>query len=112
MILPSASVNRVVLFGQPVLSLRAMASRRIGFTLVEMLAVIAIIGFSTALAVPSLPSLLGTKGISKAVNDTSGILELARTEAMARKTYVWVSFLNRDVSGTSELLIGTSPANL
>ena len=77
-----------------------------GFTLVEMLAVIAIIGLLTALAVPSLPSLLGSKGIAKGIGDTAGILEMARTEAMARKTYVWVSFLNRDVSGTSELLIG------
>ena len=81
-------------------------SLKIGFTLVEMLAVIAIIGLLTALAVPSLPSLLGTKGISKAVNDTSGILEMARTEAMARQTYVWVSFFNRDVGGDKELLIG------
>lgn len=84
----------------------AKASSPSAFTLVEMLAVIAIIGLLTALAIPSLPSLIGAKGISKGVGDTAGILEMARTEAMARKTYVWVSFLNRDISGTSEILIG------
>ncbi|MFZ4779042.1 MAG: pilus assembly FimT family protein [Terrimicrobiaceae bacterium] len=76
------------------------------FSLIELLVVIAIIGILAAFAAPALPSLLGAKGISRAVEDTSGILELARSEAMARRTYVWVAFLNTNAFGSSELRIG------
>jgi len=94
-----------------------------GFSLIELLVVVAIVGVLAAVAVPALPSMLGAKGVTKAVNDTSGILELARSEAMARKTYVFVAFVNtNNVFGNSELCIGavsssdgsanTDPGNL
>lgn len=68
---------------------------------------IAIIGLLAAMTVPALPSMLGAKGVSRAVEDTAGILELARTEAMARKTYVYVAFLNsNNAFGNSEIWIG------
>lgn len=84
---------------------------------------IAIIGMLAALTVPAVPSILGARGVAKAVEDTSGILELARTEAIARRTYVYVAFLNTtNVFGNSELCIGavssldgsanTDPSNL
>lgn len=77
------------------------------FTLLELLVVIAIIGMLAALTVPAVPSILGARGVAKAVEDTSGILELARTEAIARRTYVYVAFLNTtNVFGNSELRIG------
>ncbi len=51
--------------------------------------------------------MLGAKGVAKAVEDTSGILELARTEAIARRTCVYVAFLNAtNAFGNSELRIG------
>jgi prepilin-type N-terminal cleavage/methylation domain-containing protein len=78
-----------------------------GFSLIELLVVIAIIGVLAAMTVPALPSMLGAKGVSQAVENTSGILELARTESMARKTYVYVAFLNAtNAFGNSELRIG------
>ena len=76
------------------------------FTLLELLVVIAIIGMLAALTVPAVPSILGARGVAKAVEDTSGILELARTEAMARRTYVYVAFLNTNSFGNSEIRIG------
>lgn len=69
--------------------------------------VVAIIGILAVLVVPALPSILGAKGVTKAVENTTGILGLARAEAMSRRTYVYVAFLNTTNSlGNSEILIG------
>lgn len=85
------------------------AGRVAAFSLIELLVVIAIIGLLAAMTVPALPSMLGAKGVSLAVENTSGILELARTEAMSRKTYVYVGFLNAtNAFGNSELRIGAA----
>jgi type II secretion system protein H len=78
-----------------------------GFTLVELLVVIAILGILMAVVAPSLPSLLGAKAIGKAANEVSAVLERARAEAMSRRTYVYVGFLNStNAAGNSELRIG------
>ncbi len=84
----------------------AVTRRARAFTLVEMLVVIAIIAVLAALVVPALPGLLGSKGTTLAVDQTAGVLALARTEAMARRTYVWVLFLNSTSFGNSQLRIG------
>lgn len=120
----------MILTGLPILApprSRAKSRRPLSFSsafsLIELLVVIAIIAILASLTIPALPSILGSKGVSKGVDLTSGILELARTEAMARRTYVYVSFLNHtNLLGNSELRIGavssldgstnTSPDNL
>lgn len=76
------------------------------FSLIELLVVIAIVGILAVATVPALPSILGSKGVAKAVENTTEILGLARTEAMSRRTYVYVAFLNTTSFGNSELLIG------
>lgn len=67
----------------------------------------AIIGILAAVTVPALPSILGGRGVQKAVGDVSGILELCRAEAMARRTYVYIGFANvTNLLGNSEIQIG------
>lgn len=74
------------------------------FSLSELLMVTAIIAVLMALVAPSLTSILGTKGVGKALGDVASLLELARTEAMARRTYVYVGLVNTTNSnGSSEL---------
>ena len=101
-----------------------MPARRTGaFTLLELMVVIGIMAVMFALVVPAFESVSGSRGITRAVTDVAGILELARGEAMAARTYAYIGFVNAtNADGNSELRIGavlsldgssdTSPANL
>lgn len=96
---------------------------RSGFSLIELLTVVALMGLTFGLLVPATSGLLGSQRITRATNDLSFLLEYARTEAMTRQTYVWVCFGERkNASGNDELSVvvlasrdGTpdiAPANL
>lgn len=75
-----------------------------GFTLIELLAVIAIIAVMAVLTVPAMRRVNEGQRMGKTVADLTALLEYARTEAMARSTYVWVGFNNRtNTSGNAEL---------
>lgn len=65
-----------------------------GFSLIELLTVIAIIGLMVGLTVPAFQSIAGSKKVPSAAGEIAGILEYARNEAMTRQTYVWVGFQN------------------
>lgn len=77
------------------------------FTLLELLVVVALVAVLMALVGPAFNSIQGGGALTKAVNDVSGIFELARAEAMATRSYVYVGFANTTNSdGNSELRIG------
>jgi len=61
-----------------------------GFTLVEMLVVIAIISILMTAAGPVFDSLTTTQSPAVVTSTVSGQLERARRHAIARNTYVWV----------------------
>jgi prepilin-type N-terminal cleavage/methylation domain-containing protein len=82
------------------------AARRAAFTLVELLVVMAVVALLMALAIPAFNSIGRAGDITKAGADIAGILEHARTHAMASNTRVWVGFSN---SG-NELLVGAVAA--
>jgi len=94
-----------------------------GFTLVEMLTVIAIAAIMASVAVPAFISINSSQGVTQGLNDVSGMLELARSTAMSQNTYVFVGLANTtDAVGNSELIVGavrsmdgtfnTAPGNL
>lgn len=60
------------------------------FSLVELLAVVAVIAILAALSVPALVSIAQGQGMKRAIHATSDFLEQARSEAMAKSTWVWV----------------------
>jgi type IV fimbrial biogenesis protein FimT len=55
-----------------------------GFTLIELMVVVAISAILTALAMPSMRQFIGNWQVSNAVNAYSGSLQLARAEAVKR----------------------------
>ena len=87
-----------------------------GFSLIELLAVIGIMVMIMALVAPVVNSIQGAGDVTKAVYDIKGVLDQARTYAIANNTYVWVGFFEEDgskasatpaVSGTGRVVIAT-----
>ena len=62
-----------------------------GFTLVELLAVMAIMVFLAVLVIPSLGGLTTAGKFNSTINSLGDTLDLARQTAVARDTYVWVA---------------------
>src|SRR6266536_4983087 len=72
-----------------------------GLSLIELLVVIAIIVLVTALIVPAFTSIKSGGDVTSAAYTVKGVLEQARTYAMANNTYTWVGFYEEDVSNPS-----------
>lgn len=64
--------------------------RKTAFSLTELLVVMALIGILVTLAVPAFVSIAQGSGMKKGINEIADALELARTEAMAKSTWVLV----------------------
>jgi prepilin-type N-terminal cleavage/methylation domain-containing protein len=63
-----------------------------GFSLVELLMVIAIVAIISTLATTALGSLIRVHRINRTLDRITKALELAREDAMARQTYIWIAF--------------------
>ena len=67
-------------------------SVRAGFTLLELLIVIGIIGLLLVLIVPAFTTIRGGTDVTSAAYTIKGMLDTARTYAKANNTYTWVGF--------------------
>src|SRR5438477_892210 len=72
-----------------------------GFTLIEVLVVIGIMILLTALLTPAFTNLKRAGDVTSAAYTIKGVLEQARTYAMANHTYTWVGFYEEDASQSS-----------
>jgi len=72
-----------------------------GFTLIELLVVIGVVILLTALLIPAFTNLKSAGDVTSAGYTIKGVLEQARTYAMANNTYTWVGFYEEDVSQPS-----------
>src|SRR5207247_7460798 len=84
---------------------RSTLQRRAGFTLLELLIVVGIIGLLLALIAPAFTTIKGGTDVTSAAYTIKGALDTARTYAKANNTYTWVGFLEEDASQGS-----TNPA--
>jgi prepilin-type N-terminal cleavage/methylation domain-containing protein len=78
---------------------------RRAFTLIELLVVMSIIAILLVLMAPAFTTLKSAGDVTSAADTVKGVLDQARTYAMANNTYAWVGFYEEDVSTPS-----TNPA--
>ena len=74
---------------------------RFAFTLLELLVVIGIIAILMVLIAPAFTSIKTGNNVTTAAYTIKGVLDQARTYAMANNTYTWVGFFEEDVSQPS-----------
>jgi type II secretory pathway pseudopilin PulG len=106
---PSLTSLRAVALYEPGTDFRpsrlagAIWQRRLtsGFTLIELLVVIGIMIVVAAFIAPVFTSLKSAGDVTTAAYTVKGVLEQARTYAMANNTYTWVGFYEEDVSQPS-----------
>ena len=79
---------------------------RHAFSLVELLVVVAIFVVLASFAVPALNSIGGARGSVDAAYKISQSIELARSEAVARRTYVWIGLEDSESFGNRNLFLG------
>jgi len=81
----------------------AIRRRRLtsGFTLIELLVVIGIMILLTVLLTPAFTNLRNAGDVTSAAYTIKGVLEQARTYAMANSTYTWVGLYEEDASQPS-----------
>jgi prepilin-type N-terminal cleavage/methylation domain-containing protein len=80
---------------------RAAALREGGFTLLELLIVVGIIGLLMVLIAPAFTTIKGGTDVTSAAYTIKGVLDTARTYAKANNTYTWVGFFEDDVSSST-----------
>jgi prepilin-type N-terminal cleavage/methylation domain-containing protein len=86
------------------------AARPGGFTLVELLCVVAIISVLGSLVTFSILGIKGSRDLANGAYTLQGMLEQARTFAMAENTYTWVGLFEENptapgTAGTGQLVI-------
>jgi type II secretory pathway pseudopilin PulG len=81
---------------------------RTAFTLIELLIVTGIIALLMVLVIPAFTNIKSGGDVTGAAYTIKGVLDQARTYAMANNTYAWVGFYEENTTATSPT--NTSPA--
>src|SRR2546430_15085493 len=80
--------------------------RASGFTLLELLIVVGIIGLLMVLIAPAFTTIKGGTDVTSAAYTIKGVLDAARTYAKANNTYTWVGFAGSIGSNTPQNISG------
>ncbi len=92
------STARAKSYNHPLVSPRPRQIRLRAFTLIELMVVIGIIVVLMGLLVPAFKGMKSAGDVTSAAYTIKGILDQARTHAIANNTYTWVGFYEEDGS--------------
>lgn len=85
---------------------------QLGFSLTELLVVVALMGFLAAASVPALSALNGSGRVNQTVSEIAGFMEQARQYAIAQNTYVWVAFYeDPNAAGGNSITVAVMASN-
>jgi len=87
-------------------SFRLKIRRHTGFTLVEILVVLAIVSILTSILLLSIAGTKSSRDLANGAYSIQGALEQARTYAMASGTYTWVGFFEENASSPGTAGVG------
>lgn len=73
---------------------------RRGFSLIELLSVVALIGILATATIPALGNMAASSRRTKYLTDLSTLFEGARQYAVSKNTYVWVAFSENAANGS------------
>ena len=76
------------------------------FTLVELLVVMGVISLLAAAVVTGFNEIGRARGVTEAAYQIASAVELCRSEAVSRQTYVWLGFQPQTNAGSSDLRLG------
>jgi len=79
---------------------------RDGFSLIEILVALGIVALLVTAAIPAFSNIGRAGGVTDAAYQISAAIELARAEAVARRTFVWLGLQPTDESGNPGLAVG------
>src|SRR5207237_7774132 len=79
----------------------ALKLKRGAFTLIEMIVVTGVIAILMVLVVPAFTNLKSAGDVTSAAYTIKGVLEQARTYAIANNTYTWVGFYEEETTATT-----------
>lgn len=79
---------------------------RAAFSMIELLVVMAILALLAGFAIPAFTSIGQARGVTEAAYQVAAAIELARSEAVSRQTYVWMGIQPQTNFGNLDLRIG------
>lgn len=76
------------------------------FSLIEILLVVAVIGLLSMLAIPAMSSMGQARTVTDAGYEIAAAVEMARAEAVARRTFVWLAVESVNTGPDQSLRLG------
>ena len=87
-----------------------MHFRQRGFTLIELMVTVTILGIVLAIAVPNFTDWLNRKRVEGAANEFNALIQFARSESIKRNTKIYF-LMSRTDDNTSSLMISNNPSS-
>lgn len=95
----------------PGLGCKSASRKQRGFSLVELMCVIAIISVMASITWPSIVGLVSGNRLTNNAYELGGLIQQARAAALTEHTYVWLGFSTTTQNGSPSLVVASVMGN-